>query len=60
MRYLVVTVTSLLTLNGQFGPDIRCTSQTKVFKHQSCFKLTLNDPHIEDTSLYKKAAIFAF
>ena len=32
IRYLNVTMTSLLVLNGQFSPDMRCKSQTKVFK----------------------------
>ena len=51
MRYLNVTTTSLLVLNGQFSSDMRCKSQTKVFKHQSLFKLTLNHTHIEDILL---------
>ena len=51
VRYLNVTMTSLLVLNGQFSPDMRCKSQTKVFKHQGLFKLTLNHTHIEDILL---------
>ena len=51
IRYLNVTMTPLLVLNGQFSPDMRCKSQTKVFKHQSLFKLTLNHTHIEDILL---------
>ena len=51
VRYLNVTVTSLLTLNGQSGLDMRFASQTKVFKHQSFFKFTLNHTSIEDISL---------
>ena len=51
IRYLNVTVTSLLTLNGQSGLDMRCASQTKVYQHQSFFNFTLNHTPIEDTSL---------
>ena len=58
--HLNVTLTSLLILNGQFGPDMRYASQTKIFSIKNFSKLTLNFPYIEDTLLQKKAAIFAF
>jgi hypothetical protein len=58
--HLNITLTSLLILNGQFGPDMRYASQTKTFGIKNSSKLTLNYPHIEDTLLQKKNAIFAF